>query len=587
MVPSIFFGSLEMKKLIAIALLTFCGAAGAKDIWAPYDGQSGISCESWNHGYGMQWKTKGGDWIDANGVYRGTTPFSTAKVNATTQVGATVSWDVTGVIQGGAPFIMLRGTPTSIGAAQLGLRENVDPTARPVLKITRVDGSVTSEGPIADAEINCSTVEPLGLSPTISMGAQRSVILTFPSVPDAVKAVLEMKVTGWFSANVTVEAYRVQVPRGADQPVTTGLSVFFPNDIGIGSHPDVIYAESWDGDANYLTHWNERTYGPPRLATGWDYCKQGTVGMFNSEKQYMCIAPGVQGNGLVAHIRTDTLGGTAPASTFLPNHPKFKLPVGTREPDEMYLRYYVKFGASVALDPLCKSQGGKLPGIMGDITIAGNGGVKVNGTNGWSMRQGYEMPCDVNNPAYPGVLLSTYAYHALMAGLYGDGWVYTQYGDDGVLMPEKWVCLEQHVKVNTPGVQDGLVEAWVDGKLVFRKDNAYMRALPPYVIPAQSAAKEPWWEPSTYKLGIRTVNYAMHHGGKTPPTVAFDIFTDQTVAATSRIGCMPDGITPPPAPTLASLITDLINAVNALPASDAGDVAKINSIITAIKGMLP
>ena len=583
-----------MKYLLLVFSL-LASEAYAKDPWAPYDGQSGMSCESWNHGYGMEWKTRGGDWVDANNVYRGNVPFSTAKLNATTQVGAVVRWDVTNIIKGGAPYIMLRGAANSIGAAQLGLRENADPSARPVLKVTRVDGSVTSETPLADAEINCSTVEPLGLSPTISMGAQRSVVLTFDSVPDATAAVLEMKVTGWFSANATVEAYRVVVPRGADQPVTTGLSVNYPGDLGIETDPRVIYAENWDRGP--VEDWWKRAYGPPRLATGWDYCGVGPggKGIFNSEKMYTCIAPGYTGNGEVHHIRTDTLGGTASLGVFLPNVPRYQTPdkLGVIEPDDMYIRYMFMFSPSVALDPLCKSQGGKLPGLLGDITIAGNGGAKVNGTNGWSMRQGYEMPCDINNPAYPNVLLSTYAYHAHMAGLYGDGWVYTQFGDGGLAQPGKWACLEQHVHVNTPGVEDGVVEAWFNGQLVFRKTDAYMRALPPYVVPAQTAAKEPWWNPATYKLGLRTANFSLHHGGKNPPSVPFDITVDNTVVATERIGCPVDSGTPPPPPppppppTVQSLLRDLSVVVNTLPVTDASAAAQMLSIINSIKALLP
>lgn len=34
------------------------------------------------------------------------------------------------------------------------------------------------------------------------------------------------------------------------------------------------------------------------------------------------------------------------------------------------------------------------------------------------------------------------------------------------LSPNRWYCIETHEKLNTPGVNDGLIEAWVDGQLV-------------------------------------------------------------------------------------------------------------------------
>ena len=47
----------------------------------------------------------------------------------------------------------------------------------------------------------------------------------------------------------------------------------------------------------------------------------------------------------------------------------------SKEPEEMYFRYYIRFG-----DTWETGQGGKLPGFGGTYGIAGWGGRKSNGT---------------------------------------------------------------------------------------------------------------------------------------------------------------------------------------------------------------
>jgi hypothetical protein len=39
----------------------------------------------------------------------------------------------------------------------------------------------------------------------------------------------------------------------------------------------------------------------------------------------------------------------------------------------------------------------------------------------------------------------------------------------------RWYCIEQHVRLNTPGENDGVLRGWVDGRLVFEKTDVCMR----------------------------------------------------------------------------------------------------------------
>ena len=55
-----------------------------------------------------------------------------------------------------------------------------------------------------------------------------------------------------------------------------------------------------------------------------------------------------------------------------------------------------------------------------------------------------------------------------MAGDYGDIWVW-QNGYRGFLEKNRWYSIEQYLKLNTPGENDGVLRAWVDGRLAFEK----------------------------------------------------------------------------------------------------------------------
>ena len=53
-------------------------------------------------------------------------------------------------------------------------------------------------------------------------------------------------------------------------------------------------------------------------------------------------------------------------------------------------------------------------------------------------------------------------------------WLYgTKDGErEPMLMPERWYCVELHIKAATgPGTKDGVVELWLDGETVFSRKN--------------------------------------------------------------------------------------------------------------------
>lgn len=141
---------------------------------------------------------------------------------------------------------------------------------------------------------------------------------------------------------------------------------------------------------------------------------------------------------------------------------RFKERLG-EEPEEIYFRYYLRFADD--WDPV---KGGKLPGITGTYGRAGWGGRRVNGRDGWSARGLFDGQ---NNDKTP---IGFYCYHVDMKGKYGSHWVWDK-NNLGYLQNNRWYCVEQYAKMNTPGQNDGILRGWVNGQLAFEKTDVRMR----------------------------------------------------------------------------------------------------------------
>ncbi len=141
---------------------------------------------------------------------------------------------------------------------------------------------------------------------------------------------------------------------------------------------------------------------------------------------------------------------------------RFKSQTGD-EPEEIYFRYYLRFA-----DDWNPAGGGKLPGISGTYGRAGWGGRPSDGRNGWSARGLFKKQNEGKTP------VGYYCYHADMKGRYGSNWTWDQ-EKRGYLQNNRWYCIEQYAKMNTPGKNDGILRAWVDGRAAFEKTDVRMR----------------------------------------------------------------------------------------------------------------
>jgi hypothetical protein len=123
--------------------------------------------------------------------------------------------------------------------------------------------------------------------------------------------------------------------------------------------------------------------------------------------------------------------------------------------DRLFLRYFVRFASDFDF-----VKGGKLPGLYGGNDVSG--GRIPDGTSGFSTRLMWRVDGQGELYAY---LPSS------------DTWG-TSLGR-GVFRFERgrFQCVEQEVVLNTPGVADGGVRIWLDGKPAFEQPNLMFRTV--------------------------------------------------------------------------------------------------------------
>lgn len=133
---------------------------------------------------------------------------------------------------------------------------------------------------------------------------------------------------------------------------------------------------------------------------------------------------------------------------------------GMNEPEELYAQYALKFGENWRAD-----RNGKLPGFAGTYGEAGWGGRPSNGENGWSARGVWKEGSSPQRTK-----LGYYVYHADMTGQYGSSWAADQELENG-----NWYCVNQYIKLNTPGENDGILRLWIDGEKAWEKTDIRFR----------------------------------------------------------------------------------------------------------------
>ncbi len=427
----------------------------AKNDWAEgTPGQSnGASRDYYNHAASLRWKHYMGDWRDAGNEEQGKLPYASAEITANQK--HFVEWEVTQLVREWlegkyqTQGFFLRST----GAGGVGFcsRENPQADHRPQLVLVGAVGTVNLAAQ-ADTTLNPSSHRSRGDSENLGVTSTPThALLRFDLPPVEKLGTLSKASLRLYASRVdrstTIGVFRCA--QGHFEPPSEpimGLAARYPGDKGISEDQNVIFATGFESP-KWAEEWTQTA---PRAALD--------VTASDPERKFEAL----DGKALSALIAKG-------ASTGLNTLYKFQKKIGS-EPEKIYFRYYLR----LADDWNQTVQGGKLPGISGTYGVAGWGGRKSDGNNGWSARGKFNLTIPADNPLAGMTPIGTYCYHADMAGFYGTNWIWSK-DYRGFLEKNRWYCIEQHLKLNTPGEKDGIIRAWIDGRPAFEKTDIRFR----------------------------------------------------------------------------------------------------------------
>lgn len=461
--------------------------------------QDGASRDYYNRAAVLPWSRFMGDWCDKNDQPHGDVAFAVAKIDDTDRARFVV-WDVQELVthwQSGRHQnlgFFLR-TIQSRGKVCFQSREEaIDPSHRPCLTIESSEGTSTLFA-IADTHLDRSTYRSLGQSSEIVVQSDNNHALIrfdLSSIP-ADKTILSATLRLWTTrqyGDTKVAVFRCQQGESVvDGAPTKGIADDYVFDREIATHPDVLLAADFQSQ-NWPDAWANAKDDPLSHAVESD--PQRKFESLRGKALRVKIAQGAN----------FALGMSYPVQNQIKS-----------EPNEIYFRYYLR----LADDWNQTLQGGKMPGISGTYGIAGWGGRKSNGDNGWSARGLFKQTIPENNPLGGRTPIGTYCYHADMPGNYGENWVWSR-GYRGFLEKNRWYCVEQYLRNNNPGEKDGVIRAWIDGRLAFEKTSIRFRNLE--------------------KLQIEKIWMNVYHGGTKPSPHDQHLYIDHVVIAKSYIGPM-------------------------------------------------
>lgn len=483
---------------LVILATPFAKAAAAQAGVVPLtDSGKGMTCHYYAANALLAWSRGGGDWADAAGVRSGERAFATQTVSMSKSP-QTVEFDLTplagewaaGTVPVGQIFLRaLKGGRS--GIVNFITREHSNSANHPLLRIEWNDGSRAQFSPTADTHFACPTHKSLGARQVLQVGGDYAAVLIFPfqARPGqrVVRATLLLVSDKQYGGGATVGVFRPDPPADERAKVRPGIAERFVGDSDLESHPAVVFTERFER-LDWRGAWS-------------DIDRNGDAETVSADSSNKFVA--LDGKALRVRVKAGKRLG-------LSMHQRFAKLAGG-EPEEIYFRYYLRFGED--WDPV--ATGGKLPGLAGTYERAGWGGRKPDGTNGWSARGAFFqlLKSEPEFNQFRGI--GSYVYHVDGASEYGDpvGW---NLGPTGMMQKNRWYSIEQYVKLNTPGASDGILRAWIDGRLAYERTDLRYRSVP--------------------DLRIESVWMNVFHGGTAKAPADLSVYIDSIVVAREYIG---------------------------------------------------
>jgi hypothetical protein len=193
------------------------------------------------------------------------------------------------------------------------------------------------------------------------------------------------------------------------------------------------------------------------------------------------------------------------------------------EPQEMWMRYWIKFPTGFRVDSPSR---GKLPGFAGLYSGNCRGGrPSTSGAPCWSARMSFSpiyngdgLPTKPYDPAKV-TRVGWYAYLLSSSGAGRSGDILNWDPNLSTLEHGKWYCIEGRVKMNTLGQSNGVLEGYVDGNSAFNATNLTFR------------------RSSESHLKVKSLWFDVYYGGDATSPKNNSISFDSLAAGPDRIGC--------------------------------------------------
>ena len=454
----------------------------------------GATRDYYNRAGLLSWENLLGDWADLNGDLQGNVPYaSVAMVDDDTP--EMIEWDVTSLVQEWVDetspnqgfFVRLVSGGSTY---RFRSREHGVAAERPQLIVTTGAGS-DALAPVADTYVASSTFQGFGDADRLEVASGRNSMLRFdvtgiPAGTTVSSATLRLFVYQEFGSS---EVGVFRSAQGHSEPPSDpiqGLAAATLDDAELAAHPDVYLFADFES-----SNWGD----------AWTYGSTGSTLERVTEDPARLFEP-LAGTALRAQIPDGGLTGMNLGYHFLDE--------GFAEPDDVYFRYYLRIA-----DDWETLDGGKLPGVAGRYGVAGWGGRPSDGTNGWSARGTFRVLPPAGNPLENRLPIGNYVYHADMTGSFGDVHLW-QNDYRGYLEKNRWYCIELYAQMNTPTQNDGVLRAWVDGRLAWEKTDWRFRDVPSLLI------EEVWMN--------------VYHGGTTPIDRDVHLYVDNVVVARQYVG---------------------------------------------------
>ncbi len=459
-------------------------------------GNDGATAEFYNRAGLLRWQNTMGDWVDAEGITNGVVPFSrrqivSAEVNSAVEIEATElvqAW-ISRSLPNDGFLLRLR---SASGNLTFAARDHADPALRPVLHV-RTEQSTTGLPAAADTYLVAEENTSPGDSPELLVSPEHFLLIRFDLSNYAqnekvIAASLHLHVLEMSSVDtLVVDVFSCRVPDpGASSQQMSGLAAELGSEPELRNNPDVLLFSDFE-NSDWKSDWS---YG----------MGAGTLKAISSDSKRR-FKP-LQGRALRVKIPRGEHTGMNAGFNFAEETGK--------EPEEIYFRYYLRIS-----DAWQTSHNGKLPGISGTYNRGGWGGRPSNGENGWSARGLFRMIAPDGNPLQSRIPIGNYVYHADMPGTYGDSRVW-QRGWLGFLEKNRWYCIEQYLRLNTPGENDGVLRGWIDGRLAYEETG--------------------WRWRDTEALKIEKIWMNVYHGGSARAPQDIYLYIDNVVIARTYIG---------------------------------------------------